>query len=89
MIETLKKYIKLITEQKAPSEARISNGKTVAFGSDAHIIDLENRIESLNSWRNASKRGTDRRANYSRLISQLRAELRSARRYSEKLKLQL
>lgn len=65
-------------------EADVSDGSRVPHGSLKHIRDLEARIKSLLMWREKQKRGSESRANYSRLISKLKAELASARRQAAK-----
>lgn len=65
-------------------EADITSGKRVPHGSSQHVKDLEVRIRDLVSWRDRQKRGTEARANYSRLISRLKGELASARRATAK-----
>ena len=77
-------YVHLLIEQMKMKEADVTDGSTVPWGSPEHIIDLEGRIESLNLWRNKQTRGSAARANYARLIDQLRSELRSAIRFSQK-----
>ena len=83
-LETLlAQYINLVVERKI-REVDVSDGSRVPHGSLKHIKDLENRISSLTSWRDRQKRGSEARANYSRLIGRLKAELSSARREAEK-----
>lgn len=82
--ENLRDYVSLVLEARARPDVKLSNGQTVPFGSLAHTKDLESRIGSLLTWRDGSTRGSERRANYSRLISQLKGELRSARKHAEK-----
>jgi hypothetical protein len=65
-------------------EADVSDGSRVPHGSPKHVKDLERRIADLLTWRNKQKRGSEARANYSRLISKLKGELASARRVSAK-----
>jgi hypothetical protein len=65
-------------------EADISDGSRVPHGSSKHVRDLEARIKSLEMWRGKQKRGSEARANYSRLISRLKSELSSARRTAAK-----
>jgi hypothetical protein len=77
-------YVHLLIEQMKMREADITGGSTAPWGSPEHISDLEGRIESLNTWRNKQPRGSAARANYARLIDQLRSELRSAVRFSQK-----
>lgn len=80
----LKEYIALVVESKL-READVTDGKA-EWGSDEHIADLNNRIEDLIKWRDRQRKGTEARANYSRLVSRLRAELKSAQRANDKLK---
>jgi hypothetical protein len=82
MSKDLKVYISLLVESKL-REVDITAGKT-AWGSDDHVADLESRISDLTRWRDRQRRGSEARANYSRLISRLRAELASAKRQSAK-----
>lgn len=79
----LKEYVDLVVEKKM-READVSDGTRVKLGSRKHIKDLEGRIASLEMWRAKQKRGSEARANYSRLISRLKAELASARRQAAK-----
>lgn len=82
MSHDLKEFVKLIVEQKI-REVDVTSGKAL-MGSDEHISDLEMRIASLLPWRDKSPRGSETRANYSRLISRLRAELMSAKKKAER-----
>jgi len=77
-------YVKLLAETSKMREADVSDGRRVSWGSHDHIEDLENRIADLSRWRDKQKKGTEARANYSRLISKLRSELSSAKKRSEK-----
>lgn len=77
-------YIKLVIEEARVREADVSDGSRVPHGSSKHVKDLEIRIADLMRWRDKQKRGSEARANYSRLISRLRAELASARRLANK-----
>jgi hypothetical protein len=81
--DALKDYIRILVESRL-RETDISDGSRVPFGSNKHIADLELRIVDLEKWRDRQRRGSETRANYARLISRLRAELRSAERYSER-----
>ena len=80
----LKKYVELVVESKL-READVTDGKT-EWGSDEHIQDLKFRIEDLIKWRDRQRKGTETRANYARLVSRLRAELKSAERANAKFK---
>jgi hypothetical protein len=84
--EQLGTLIDLMVERKI-RETEVSDGSIVPHGSSKHIKDLEIRIADLSKWRNKQRRGSEARANYSRLISRLKSELVSARRSSEKVKL--
>lgn len=68
-------------------EADVSDGSRVPHGSKKHVKDLEARIASLTTWRDKQKRGSESRANYSRLISRLKSELASAKRAADKKKI--
>ena len=81
----LKQFIGLVLETRL-READITDGK-VPWGSDEHVTDVQNRIESLLKWRDRQRKGTETRANYSRLITRLRTELKSALRSASKNKL--
>lgn len=85
MQSDLKKYISLIIEARL-KEVDITDGNKVTYGSDEHINDLQLRIEDLVKWRDRQRRGTEARANYSRLITRLRSELKSAQRQNSKKK---
>ena len=84
MSSELKKYIELVVEARL-READVTDGKA-EWGSDKHIKDLQNRIEDLTKWRDRQRKGTESRANYARLVSRLRAELKSAMRHASKNK---
>jgi hypothetical protein len=83
--EDLKKYVQLFLETRL-REVDVTDGK-VPHGSEKHVRDLETRIEDLSKWRDRQRRGSEARANYSRLISRLRAELKSAQRAAQKIRL--
>lgn len=78
----LKEYISLVLESRL-READITDGKA-QWGSEEHVRDLQNRIEDLTKWRDRQRKGTEARANYARLITRLRAELKSAMRQAAK-----
>ena len=77
--QTLEEYVELVVEKKV-READISDGSRVKHGSGKHIKDLERRIKELQHFRDKHKRGSEKRAEYSRLIGRLKSELSSARR---------
>lgn len=83
--ESLIELVSLLVEKKI-READVSDGSKVPVGSAKHIKDLESRIASLTMWRDKSTRGSETRANYSRVVNRLKAELRSAKRATEKKK---
>lgn len=84
MINELKQFISLVLERRL-READVTDGKA-GWGSDEHVADLKNRIEDLTKWRDRQRKGTEARANYARLITRLRSELKSAERANVKLK---
>lgn len=84
MPSELKQYIQLVLESRL-REVDVTDGKA-EWGSDKHVVDLQNRIEDLIKWRDRQRRGTEARANYSRLVTRLRAELKSAMRQASKNK---
>jgi hypothetical protein len=77
--DLLRGVIKEIVESRI-RETDITDGSRVPFGSPEHVTDLEMRIADLERWRDRQRRGSEQRANYARLITRLRAELRSANR---------
>lgn len=81
--QLLRAYVGLLVERRV-READVSDGSRVPHGSSKHVKDLEIRIGSLVSWRDRQKRGSEARANYSRLIQRLKGELASARRAAAK-----
>jgi len=87
MIEALKSYVSLLVETRI-READVTDGKA-PWGSQEHIEDLEMRIVDLVRWRDRQRRGSEARANYSRLISKLKSELSSAKRHSARLREEL
>lgn len=82
----LSEFIHLVLEQKERS-ADLSGGRISEWGSDDHISDLENRISEMCYWRDKQRKGTETRANYSRVVQRLKMELKSAKVYAEKRKL--
>lgn len=82
-IQLLVEYVNLTIERRI-REVDISDGSRVPHGSRKHIKDLESRIASLEMWRAKQKRGSEARANYTRLIARLKSELSSAHRAATK-----
>lgn len=77
--DTIREYAGLVVEARV-READISGDKKVPFGSAAHVRDLTARIRDASSWRDKQRRGSEARANYSRMIARLRSELKAAER---------
>lgn len=75
--ELLKEFVKAIIGEALVREVDITSGKA-AFGSDEHIVDLKSRIRDLIVWRDRQRKGSEARANYSRIVSRLKAELKAA-----------
>lgn len=78
-VNDLQQLINLMVERRV-READVSDGARVRFGSRNHVSDLKKRIADLVQWRDRQKRGSEARANYSRLISKLKSELKAAAR---------
>ena len=73
-------YVREVLAEKKVREADHTDGSKVPFGSNKHVKDLEARIASAISWRDRQKKGTEARANYSRLVTRLKQELSAASR---------
>lgn len=80
MKNVIQEFISEVLVEKKMREVDHSDGTKVPHGSSKHIKDLKARIAGLETWRNKQKRGSETRANYSRLISRLKSELSSATR---------
>lgn len=78
----LKEYITVILEKKLKEEDSASN----LLQLEEKEKELLSRITSLIAWRDSSKKGSINRDNYSRIISRLRAELKSVNRQIQKQK---
>ena len=85
LIDLVEAYVRLLMEKRM-READVTGGSKVAFGSEAHIKDLEKRIGDLTPWRDRQRKGTESRANYARVLTRLKSELKSAKRALEKQK---
>lgn len=83
--EHLREFIELFAENKV-REVQVSDGSKVKHGSLKHVKDLQSRIASLTMWRDQQRRGSEARANYSRLIARLKGELSSAKKAEAKAK---
>jgi len=79
-----KALIRTIFERKN-RQVSISKGRTVECGSEDHISDLSSRIEEATYWRDRHPRGSAKRSHYSVIVSQLKNELQTARRHSQRL----
>lgn len=84
MSDVLKQFIEEVIVEKRMREVDVSDGSKVPHGSSKHVNDLKVRIADLERWRARQKRGTEARANYSRLISRLKGELSSAIKVAKK-----
>ena len=73
----LLEFIELVVEARRMREAEVSGGGRVPHGSKEHVRDLKTRIADMTRWRDSQKKGSEQRANYSRIVSRLKAELRS------------
>lgn len=82
----LHECVSLQLEVKKMREADVSDGSKVKWGHSKHIRDLKKRIDDLTVWRDKHKKGSEVRANYSRIIQKLKSELKSAQEASEKKK---
>lgn len=87
MKDLLVEFINLFFERKV-REAQLSGGRTTEWGSDEHIVDLENRWQEMCSWRDRQPKGSEARANYARIAHRLKSEIKSAKKQSERKKLQ-
>jgi hypothetical protein len=86
LVEVIRGYVVQLIAERRVREADISDGSRVKHGSSKHIRDLVKRISDLSKWRDKQKKGSEARANYSRLIARLKGELASARKAAENKK---
>jgi hypothetical protein len=84
--ETLAEFIGEVLAQKRVREADVTDGKAL-FGSSSHVKDLEKRIAELTPWRDRLRRGSEQRANYSRIIARLKSELSAAKKHAARAEL--
>ena len=82
--ELLREFIILERKLRETDDVELAVGKSVKYGSDAYVNDLKRRIEELELWRSHQDRGSEARANYSRLLGRLKNELRSLNLKREK-----
>jgi hypothetical protein len=82
--DTLHECIRLMIEARM-READMSDGSKVPWGSPEHVAELRSRIFDLSRWRDRQRKGSEARANYSRIVGRLKAELRSALQHAERL----
>lgn len=78
LVECIKHYVASELNERRLREyddVQLHSGDVVKHGSGEHVEDLKRRISELELWRSKQKRGSEVRANYSRLISKLKAEL--------------
>lgn len=81
--ETVFKFVVDLMERKS-RQIELQTGRKVNFGSQKHIADLERRISDFSHWRDKEKKGSEARANYSRIVNRLKRELASAKKILEK-----
>jgi len=70
--------------EKKTRKVEISGGQTTSFASDKHLKDLEKRVAEMTRWRDKEKRGSEARANYSRILNRIKRELATVRKIREK-----
>ena len=61
-------------------QAYLSGGRIAEFASEDHIKDLEEQIEEISRRKKREKIGSARRAEWAKVESRLRAELKAAKR---------
>ena len=80
----LRKLIKsLVLEEGRLREAEISGDRTVQWGSNDHIDDLEKRCIDTAYWRNKYPRGSAKRSHYQTVLSHIKNELKSAHKTNQ------
>ena len=78
---TLKELIHLmVTEssKKILDEVELADGRSVSYGSNEHINDIQMNINNMTRIRKRHKKGSAARENYSRVIARLKNELQKA-----------
>jgi len=82
----LRELIKLlILDESKIREAEITGDRRVPWGSEEHISDLEHRCSDVEYWRNKHPRGSAKRSHYQSILSDLKNELKSARKKNQSL----
>jgi len=85
--KTLQQFIDLILkESKSIKNAYISGDRITEWGSEEHVIDLEEQIAEISRRKLREPRGSIRRYEWSRVESRLKTELKSARKKLKILK---
>jgi len=80
----LYEFIKLtILNESRAKQAYLSGGRISEWGSDDHIKDLEEQIEEISRRKSRESKGSARRAEWAKVESRLRAELKSAKRKAQ------
>ncbi len=74
----------IVSLKEQHGDVQLPSGDIVAFGSLAHIKDLEKSIRDLERHRDAQRRGSEARATYARAIARLRLQLKRAQTTNEK-----
>lgn len=72
----LESFIREILSESRIREAEVTGGKKVKHGGREHKSDLKRRIKELEWAAKKHKRGSEARANYVRILSRLKRELK-------------
>lgn len=85
----LRQFVKLALSEarlRETDDVELHGGTNVKYGSPQYVADLKRRINELELWRSKQDRGSEVRANYSRLIARLKQELKKLEMRGEKKK---
>lgn len=85
--EVLVEFVKLLVEKKL-KEFQLSDGTVLEWGSNEHIAALESQLSEIQHRKTKHPRGSSARADYRRVESRLRSELKSAKKAAENRRLQ-
>jgi hypothetical protein len=85
--EVLVEFVKLLVEKKL-KEFQLSDGTVLEWGSNEHITALESQLSEIQHRKSKHPRGSSARADYRRVESRLRSELKSAKKAAENRRLQ-